>query len=126
MITTDHVPFAFIIPISAVDAWCNDSNACKVKLADSSDDAVFHTCYGTVLVGCGNELEFYYGPHGQFEYSVSNGRRSLMMEADVAKSDVLNILRSPSRSSGAEVASTSLREEGVEGVTSSSLRGSAK
>jgi hypothetical protein len=97
---------------------------CRIKLGDDNDDANAHSCSGYVNVPCGGELEFYYGPNGSQEFKISNGRRSLMNEADAAKAVVAGALPSPSIGAAADVATS--MEERVKDATSSSLRGGAK
>jgi hypothetical protein len=98
---------------------------CRIKLGDDNDDANAHSCSGYVNVPCGGELEFYYGPNGSQEFKISNGRRSLLNEADAAKAEVAGVLPSPSMGGGAADVASSL-EDRVNDATSSSLRGGAK
>jgi hypothetical protein len=102
---------------------CNSNNACKIKLSDegNDDDAEHGTCYGTVLVGCGYELEFYFSSDGQYEYAVVPGRRQLVT-TEAAEAEAAVVV-------GEEHVFPTLGEK-VKGSTtttsSSSLRGGAK
>lgn len=75
-----------------------------------------------MLVSCGGELKFYYGPNGEEEFSVSRRRRSLVTEAEAHEEEVNGgFVADPS----ASFSSFSLGT-GVQGATSGSLRGGAK
>jgi hypothetical protein len=117
---------------------CNYNSGCKVKIAEPNDDG--SGCYGTVLVGCGGELKFYYGPDGSYEYSVNGRRRRRRLdlakttdaeEEEEAKAEVEGALSSSSLEAiGSDVAdgAPSLGEGSSSSSSSSnsSLRGGAK
>jgi hypothetical protein len=109
---------------------CESSYGCKLKLQDTRD-----SCWGTVMVNCGGELDFYYGPNGEFEYRVYSNRRDLMMEAGPVEAGAVEL--STSTRGGATNAGGSFSlEEAVKDVVTttttttksssgSSLRGGA-
>jgi hypothetical protein len=108
-------------PIPVVWLTCESVYGfCKVKLQDARE-----SCWGTVLVGCDGELDFYYGPNGEFDYQVINSRRGLVEGVEV-DAELADILPSSSRGRAASSPSFSLEDGVTEGVTSSSLRGGAK
>jgi hypothetical protein len=105
---------------------CESSNACKLKLQDTRDN-----CWGTVMVNCGGELDFYYGPNGEFEYRVYSNRRDLMMEAGAVE-----LLSTSTRGGATNAGGSFSLEDAVKDVvttttttksssSSSSLRGGA-
>jgi hypothetical protein len=99
------------------------------EATDDTDDVPNDPgCYGTVLVGCGQALQFYFN-NGQYDYKVVSRRMGLLTGADEAETDLPTVASSPLVVSGrgvADAASSSTLREGVKEAASSSLRGGAK
>jgi hypothetical protein len=110
---------------------CESSYGCKLKLQDTRD-----SCWGTVMVNCGGELDFYYGPNGEFEYRVYSNRRDLMMEAGPVEAGAVELLSTSTRGGATNAGGSFSLEEAVKDVVTttttttksssgSSLRGGA-